>query len=132
MTRPVSATEPSRRSSIGVPSRHAANWISAKPAAANASATAAAHATGTRRSATATVTAATVVTRPSHQGGSTVSKKYVAVPAPRKTGNQWTRRSPSALRASASAATGRKRRRGATTTPSPAIAMMPRPIGAVL
>ena len=42
--------------------------------------------------------------RPTHQGGSTVSAKYAAMPAPRKTGSQWARRSPSALRASASAA----------------------------
>ena len=105
-TRPVSATEPRRRSSIGVPSRHAANWISAKPAARQASRTAAAPAIGTRRSSTAAATAAAVAASPSHQGGSTVSAKYVAMPAPRKTGSQWARRSPSALSAWARARTG--------------------------
>jgi len=75
MARPVSATGPRRRSSIGAPRSQRACCMTPSPAPQKASASAALRNTGRRRNTIAGMRAAAVAARPSHQGGSTVGVK---------------------------------------------------------
>ena len=74
-TRPVIATVPIRRSSIGVPRSSRACCITANPAATKASAMPALRSPGQRRSPTASTAAPSAVGMPSHRGGSIVREK---------------------------------------------------------
>ena len=59
-----------------------------------------------------------VASSPAQRGGSTVSTKYSAMPAPKNTGSHRMRRSPSAATVSFSARNGRSARREAARQPS--------------